>query len=114
MPKFDDVAIHYLLRIKSRLAVGHFYQRVTESEIGVISRRQPLKGDRGSGDIGSLRVLGVSGGGGPSPEDQPLEVIDEVRHPDLHSSAGDSDGADEEPHSIFLLGEDMLDARSDG
>jgi hypothetical protein len=99
---------------KLRSQVGHFYQGVTESEIGVISRRQPLKGDRGSGDIDSLRVLGVSGGGGPLPEDQPLEIIDKVRHPDLHSGAGDTHGADEEPHSIFLLGEDMLDARLEG
>lgn len=32
----------------------------------------------------------------------------------IFTLAGDADGADEETHPVFLLGEDMLDARSDG
>jgi transposase len=65
------------------------------------------------GTIGARRPPGASGGGGSSPEDQPLEVIDEVGHPDLHSGAGDADGADVQAHPVLLFGEDVFDVRPD-
>ena len=37
----------------------------------------------------------ASGGGGSLQEDQPLEVVDEVRHADFHFGSGDADGSDE-------------------
>ncbi len=63
--------------------------------------------------VASLRARGASGDGNPSPEDQPLEVIDEVGHPDFHPGAVDADGANEEVHPVLLLGEDVLYARAD-
>lgn len=63
---------------------------------------------------GASRLLRRSGGDGPSPEDQPLDVVDEVGHPDFHSGARDADRADEEAHPVLLLGEDMFDARANG
>ena len=46
--------------------------------------------------------------------DQALYVVDEVGAPDLDSRPSDSDGPDEEAHSVLLLGEDVLDARTHG
>ena len=55
----------------------------------------------------------ASGGGHSVEEDQPLEVVDEVRHADFHFGSGDADGSDEQPHPILLLGEDMFDVAAD-
>ena len=63
--------------------------------------------DRGPGSI-----VSGSGGGEAVEEDEPLHVVDDVGHADLHRRAGDADGADEEVHLVLLHGEDMLDARS--
>ena len=41
-------------------------------------------------------------------------VVDEVGEPDLDTCLSDSDGSDEEVHSVLLLGEDMLDVRTHG
>ena len=51
-----------------------------------------------------------SRGGYSLQKDHPLEVVDEVRHADFHFGSGDPDRADEQPHPILLLGEDMFDA----
>jgi hypothetical protein len=80
--------------------------------MALISLCHPLKDDRSSVDTGSLHFLGVSGGGDPLPEDEPLEVIDEVRHPDFDLGAGDANRSDEEAHPIFLLRDDVLDTRA--
>jgi hypothetical protein len=43
--------------------------------------------------------------------DEAFDVVDEVGEPDLESCPSESDGSDEEAHSVLLLCEDMLDAR---
>jgi hypothetical protein len=48
-----------------------------------------------------------------SPEQQSFEIIDQIGHADFHFSAGDPNGTDEQPHPIFLLSKDILDARVD-
>ena len=46
-------------------------------------------------------------------EDEVADVVGEIGHADLHLGALDPDGADEEPHSRFLVGEYMLYAGTD-
>jgi hypothetical protein len=46
--------------------------------------------------------------------DEALYVVDEIGEPDLDACSSDSDGADEEAHSVLLLGEDVLDSRTHG
>lgn len=56
----------------------------------------------------SLLRLGPSG----LPEHIPAHVAGNVGHADPGPCSGDADGADEEAHVVFLVGEDMLDAGS--
>src|SRR6202045_4847690 len=42
-----------------------------------------------------------------------FDSVDEVRQSDLRLRSRDPDGPDEQTHPILLLGEDMLDARTD-
>src|ERR1700716_4501593 len=46
-------------------------------------------------------------------EGQAFDIVGEVRHSDLRLRSRDPDGPDEQTHPILLLGEDMLDARTD-
>ena len=46
-------------------------------------------------------------------EDQAVHVVGEVGEVDLGLGALDADGADEQPHLVFLPGKDMLDAGAD-
>ena len=46
-------------------------------------------------------------------EEQAFAIVDEVRRSDLRLRSRDPDGPDEQIHPILLLGEDMLDARTD-
>ncbi len=55
-------------------------------------------------------ALSASWDGYSLQKDQPLEVVDEVRHADFQFCSGDPDRAYEQPHSILLLWEDMFDA----
>ena len=52
----------------------------------------------------------ASGGDEAVEEDEPLHVVDHVRHADLHRGAGDADGSDEEVHLILLHRKHMLHA----
>src|SRR5262245_49804177 len=57
----------------------------------------------------------VSGGGGlPFEPEQPAHVVNEIRQADLHGRPGEANGADEQAHPGFLLGEDVLDMGPDG
>jgi hypothetical protein len=42
----------------------------------------------------------ASGGSAAIKEDEPLHMVDHVRHADLHPGAGDADGADEKVHFV--------------
>ncbi len=60
------------------------------------------------GSIGS-----ASGGhhpGLPLEEDQPFDIVDQVRQPNLCARSRQPDRADEQPHSALLRGKDVLDA----
>jgi hypothetical protein len=46
-------------------------------------------------------------------EDQAVHVVCEVGEGDLGLGALDADGADKQPHLVFLTGEDMFDAGAD-
>jgi hypothetical protein len=46
-------------------------------------------------------------------EEQAFDIVDEVRQSDLRRRSRDPDGPDEQTHPTLLLGEDMLDARTD-
>src|ERR1700726_2633122 len=46
-------------------------------------------------------------------EEQAFDIVDEIRQSDLRLRSRDPDGSDEQTHPILLLGEDMLDARTD-
>src|ERR1700719_2975122 len=46
-------------------------------------------------------------------EEQAFDVVGEVRQSDLRLRSRDPDGPDEQTHPILLLGEDMLDVRTD-
>ena len=46
-------------------------------------------------------------------EDEAFDIVDEIRQSDLRLRSRDPDGPDEQTHPILLLGEDMLDARTD-
>src|ERR1700731_630641 len=46
-------------------------------------------------------------------EEQAFDIVDEVRQSDLRLRSRDPDGPDEQTHPILLLGEDMLDPRTD-
>ena len=46
-------------------------------------------------------------------EEQAFAIVDEVRRSDLRLRSRDPDGPDEQAHPILLLGEDMLDTRTD-
>jgi len=55
----------------------------------------------------------LSGRGG-SPEEQPsFKVVGQIGHANFHPGAVEPNCADEQLHSIFLRGEDMLDMRAD-
>jgi hypothetical protein len=43
---------------------------------------------------------------------RPGEVIGEIGQADFHAGACHADGADDEPKSAFLSGEDVLDPRA--
>ncbi len=62
--------------------------------------------------VSPLRPCGALGDSDPSLEYQPFKVVDEVCHPDFYPGAGDADRSDKEAHPVFLLGEDVLDARA--
>ena len=59
---------------------------------------------------GGIAGAGASGGGETAEEDEPLHVVDDVCHADLHRRPSYADGPDEEPHFVFLHREDVLDA----
>src|SRR5262245_12883794 len=46
-------------------------------------------------------------------EDNAFDVVDEIGHSDLDRCSGDPDSPDEQAHPILLLGEHMLDTRTD-
>jgi len=46
-------------------------------------------------------------------EEQAFDMVDEVRQSDLRLRSRDPDGPGEQTHPTLLLGEDMLDARTD-
>jgi hypothetical protein len=46
-------------------------------------------------------------------EEQAFDIVDEDRQSDLRLRSRDPNGPDEQTHPILLLGEDMLDARTD-
>lgn len=54
-------------------------------------------------------VLALRGRSSPFVPDEAFEVVDQVGHADLHPSALDVDGADEQSYARFLRGKDMLD-----
>lgn len=49
----------------------------------------------------------------PFIEDQAVKVVGEVREGQFRLGAGQTDGADEQPEPVLLVGEDMLDAGAD-
>ncbi len=55
-------------------------------------------------------ALRASGGGEAVEEDEPLHIVDHIRHADLHPGAGDADSADEEIHLFLPDCKHMLDA----
>ncbi len=73
-----------------------------------------MNGRRGVGDVkapdeGNYRSCRRD----PPQEEQAFDIGDEVRQADLRRRSRDPDGPDEQTHPILLLGEDMLDARTD-
>lgn len=47
-------------------------------------------------------------------EDQPVEVVGDVRQDQFCLGAGNADRADEQPEPVLLMREDMLDRGADG
>lgn len=56
----------------------------------------------------------LSHGGMSFVENQSVDVVDQVGEADLHLSAVQADGADEQPHQVLLLGKDVLNTGTHG
>jgi DNA replication protein DnaC len=82
---------------------------------GIISAAARVAGFRLVRTVGAALTTprGWSGRRDAPQEVQSLDVVDEVRQPDLHRRSGDSNRSNEQIHPVLLLGEDVLDARTD-
>jgi hypothetical protein len=95
-------------------ADGDFYLPAIEAAERIVGGRRLSRSllkvrlgfrDRGPGPV-ALRLRG----GCRLPEQKPAHVAGDVGEADLGARSGDANGADEQPHAVLLVGEDMLDA----
>jgi hypothetical protein len=91
---------------------------------GRVPPRFALCADAGAGELrdflGFLREVGLRRLMAVPPchrrsslqPDEPFYVVDEAGEPDLESCPSEPDGSDEEAHSVLLLGEEVVGART--